>query len=109
MVYGNVEHSVVFTGVYIDKGVEIKDSIIMPYSSIYRNSRIGSTIIAESAVIEEECEIGWADGDNFRGISVIGENVVIPRGTQIRNCKMVDDVRHLKMFVKDERMGGKAI
>lgn len=97
MVYGNVEHSVIFTSVTIGKGSEIRDSIIMPNVIIGKNVRIINSIIAEGVVIEDNCDIGY--GDDFisseemkalcEGITVIGENITIPADTKIGDNVMV--------------------
>lgn len=95
VVYGNVEHSVIFSGVFIDKDAEIRDSIIMPYARIGKNTKILNSIITEGVKIGDECEVGGqGDGhgkSNTPGVTVIGENIVIPPKTVIGENVMLDD------------------
>ena len=51
-VYGNVEHSVLFSGVTIGKGAVVKDSVILP------NTRIEDGAVVEYAIIGQETVIG---------------------------------------------------
>lgn len=99
MVYGSVLHSVIFTSVDIGVGSEVKDSIVMPNVKIGRNVRIVNSIIAEGAVIEDNCVIGYGDepssNDEIKalceGITVIGENIKISADTRIGENMMVDE------------------
>lgn len=92
-VYGSVRHSVVSTGVFIDEGAVIKDSIIMPYARIGKNCVLDNAIIAEGAVIGSNCIIGQkADGKgDTPKLTIIGSNIVIPEGTIIKNGLEVDE------------------
>lgn len=62
-IFGQVENSVIFTGVYVGKNTIIKDSVIMP------NTRIGEGIIIDKAIV--------------------GTDVTIRRGSKIGNGKHV--------------------
>lgn len=90
-VYGSVEHSVLFSGVFVGKGSIVKDSIIMPNTKIGNNVKITNCIIAEKTVIEDGCEIGKPNNGKASGITVIGENIVIPAKTLIGENVMLDD------------------
>ena len=79
MLYGYVEHSVIFSAVYIGEGAIIKDSIIMPGAKINKGVKITKAIIGEDAIIEDYSEIGSADSE----ITVIGEKTRIPKYTQM--------------------------
>lgn len=50
-VLGEVENSIVFPGVYIGPGVKIKDSIIMQYARIERDTTLAGAIITANAVV----------------------------------------------------------
>lgn len=99
MVYGRVEHSVIFTSVKIGVGTEIIDSIIMPNVKIGKNVKIINSIIAEGAVIEDGCEIGYGVDANtseemialLEGITVVGEQIRVPANIQIGSNIMVDE------------------
>lgn len=57
-IFGEIEHSIVFPGVYIGKGTKIKDSIIMAKVHIEENAKIEKAIIGEETVIGEGSIIG---------------------------------------------------
>lgn len=101
IVYGYVEHSVIFAGAYIDKGAEVRDSIVMPYARIGRNTRVSNSIITERVVIRDDCEIGARtkdqEGGRCPGITVIGEGIVIPDRTLVGEGVMFDDSHVLIM------------
>lgn len=98
-VLGHVEHSVIFAGTYIGKGAEIKDSIIMPNVKIGDNTKLNNVIVAEGAVIGSDCEIGFGElvpneyePDIYcSGITVIGENVVVPNAARIGKNEMISE------------------
>jgi glucose-1-phosphate adenylyltransferase len=62
-VYGDVNHSILGSGVVIGEGSVIEDSIILPNAVIGRNCRITRAIVNEGATVEDRAEIGTADGD----------------------------------------------
>jgi glucose-1-phosphate adenylyltransferase len=84
-VYGNISHSVISTGVFINKNAIIVNSIIMPYVKIGQNTRIINAIIAEGTVIEDNCDIGCfeVNENESREITVIGENTIVQNGTKV--------------------------
>ncbi|WP_310550639.1 glucose-1-phosphate adenylyltransferase [Paenibacillus glufosinatiresistens] len=58
IVRGDVEHSVLFYGVEVGEGSEIKDSVIMPKVKIGRGVKIHKAIISENTILEDGMEIG---------------------------------------------------
>ncbi len=52
MIYGTVEHSVLFPGVHIGKGSIVKNSVVMPGARIGDNCQIENAIIASEMVID---------------------------------------------------------
>lgn len=107
VIYGKIEHSVIFTGVFVDKECEIKDSIVMPYSKIGRGTHIYNSIIAEGAVIEDNCEIGCVSNklrESPSEFTVIGENVVIPQGMKIIKKIMIDEGAVLKLLLEQTKL-----
>lgn len=57
IVEGTVKHSVLFQGVTVEEGSEIKDSVVMPNARIGKNAVIEKAVIAEGMVIEENAVI----------------------------------------------------
>jgi glucose-1-phosphate adenylyltransferase len=98
-IQGNVEHSILFSSVYVGKGSEIRDSIIMPEVKIGENTKLNNVIIAEGAVIGKGCQIGFGEAvinknepDIYSsGATVIGQNVVIPDGAVIGRNVMISE------------------
>lgn len=89
-IFGEVENSVIFPGVYIGPGAVIKDSIVMPYVAIGSDSVIQKSIIGRKTVIENGSRIGGTESQNvgtntwFSGITLIGDNLIINSSTKIR-------------------------
>ncbi len=85
-IYGKVTNSVIGSGVTIEEGCDIRDSIIMNGAVIHKNSKVNRGIIAEHVTIGENVQIGVGDDTPNRlkpdiyadGLVTIGENSVIP-------------------------------
>lgn len=97
-IYGDVSHSVLFSGVHVGKGSKIIDSILMPDVNVGENTIIENAIIGEDITIGDNCHIGFGNNrtnecapEIYRsGITVIGEGVTIPSGVKIGKNVMVD-------------------
>lgn len=74
LVYGHVEHSILFYGVQVGEGSVIKDSVIMPNVKIGKNVVIEKAIVSENTIIEDGAII---KGQNDSEITLIGENSII--------------------------------
>ncbi len=59
IVNGKVEHSILFPGVQIESGAEVKDSIVMFDSKIGKNAKINHTIVNTDLYIDENSTIGF--------------------------------------------------
>ncbi|MDK2799017.1 MAG: glucose-phosphate adenylyltransferase [Clostridiales bacterium] len=95
-IFGEVENSVLFPGVYIGAGSQIKNSIIMPNVKIQSNVKIESAIIAENTIISEGCQIGYTEIQSKYNsehkhpyITVVGENILIPKNSKISKKAVV--------------------
>lgn len=98
LIYGTVKNSVIFPGVYVDRGVTVEDSILMSDCVAGENARIRRSIIGEKAVIGKGAAIG--EGDNIpneikpdvynSGITVVGERAKVPDGAVLGKNVMVD-------------------
>ena len=77
-IYGEIQNSVLFTGVYVGKGSKIVDSVIMPNAKILENAKVTRTIIGYGSEIKSGCEIGKADSND---ITLIGEGEVLDCNT----------------------------
>jgi len=93
-VEGNLEFSILFSGVTVGKGATINSSIIMPGAVIEDGASVQFAIVAENTVIGKNAKIGQRpeeveDRDNW-GIAVIGENTVIAEGAVVKAKEMID-------------------
>lgn len=75
-VNGNIKHSVLFSGVIVEAGADVVDSVIMPNAVIERGAIINRAIIAEGAHIGPGAVIGKENGN----IAVVGQGVRLPAG-----------------------------
>lgn len=78
-VYGTVVNSVIGSGVVIEKGAVVKDSVIFSNTHIGKKATVNYSIIDENVTIEEGVSIGQ-DKANDVEIAVVGRNAVIEKG-----------------------------
>ncbi|HWR38369.1 MAG TPA: glucose-1-phosphate adenylyltransferase [Patescibacteria group bacterium] len=98
-IFGQVENSVLFPGVYVGPGARIKDSIIMPSARIESEAMITRAIIGRKTVVESGTGIGHTDTETehqspvnwFSGITLIGENLVINSDTKVKRNAVLSD------------------
>jgi len=75
-VYGEVERSVLFYGVTVEKGAVVRDSVVMPNAVVGEGARVYRAIIGEGTIIEP----GAVVGDPFASpseITLIGNNETV--------------------------------
>lgn len=90
-VYGDVENSVIGSGVTIEKGAVIRNSFIMNNATIGENAYMDKAIIAENVKIGKDAKLGIGEEavNEFKpqiysfGLVTIGENSVVPDGVTI--------------------------
>ncbi len=88
-IYGEVENSVLSSGVIVKKGAKVKDSIIMANTVIGENARVNYSIIDENTVIGAKAKIGSLKADDVK-IALIGRNINIADGAVVENGQIVD-------------------
>lgn len=99
-VYGNLEFSILFSGVTIGKGATINSSIIMPGAVIEEGATVQFAIIAENTVVRKNAVVGakpedCANRDDW-GIAVVGENAIIDEGAVVKPKEMIDRCMEVK-------------
>ena len=99
-VYGNLEFSILFSGVTIGKGATINSSIIMPCAVIEDGATVQFAIIAENTVVRKNAVVGakpedCANRDDW-GIAVVGENAIIDEGAVVKPKEMIDRCTEVK-------------
>ena len=62
-VYGSVNHSILGSGAVVGYGTVIEDSIVLPNAIIGRNCHIKKAIVNEGAVVDDNTDIGNAEGE----------------------------------------------
>ena len=93
-IYGNVDFSVLFSGVTVEEGAQVRDSIVMPGAQIKRGALVQYAIVAEDAVIGENAVVGarpeeMANLDEW-GVAVVAAGVTVGDGCCIPAKAMID-------------------
>lgn len=93
-VYGEIDFAVLFAGVYIAPGAQVKDSIIMPGARVEENAIVQYAIVAENAVIGKGSVVGARPEDMENkdewGVAVVGSGCVLAPGTTVSPKAMID-------------------
>lgn len=91
---GKVDFSVIFSGVTVEEGAVIRDSILMPGTHVKRGACVQYAILAENTVIGENATVGERpeDCENLEdwGVAVIAENIRIGKGVRVPAKAMVE-------------------
>jgi len=93
-VYGELDFSVLFPGVYVAPGAVVKDSIVMPGARIEEGARVQYAIVAENAVVGKNAVVGerpeeMENKDDW-GVAVIGPGCNLAEGTVVPPKAMID-------------------
>lgn len=92
---GEIEFSVLFAGVTVEKGAVVTDSILMPGAVVKEGAVVQYAIVAENAVIGKNAVIGErpekAHSKENWGIAVIGDNLKIGDNVKIPPSAMIDE------------------
>jgi ADP-glucose pyrophosphorylase len=75
-IYGEVNHSIIFSGCVIGKNSKIIDSVIMPNTKIGDNVIINKAVVGSNVTVRRNSIIG--DG---KQITVVGSNVDVKSGS----------------------------
>lgn len=100
-IYGKVDFSVLFAGVYVAPSAIVRDSIIMPGAKIEEGAVVQYSIVSENAVIGKNSVVGLRpediDNKDDWGITVIGSNRIIGANSTVKANTMVDkDIPEVK-------------
>ena len=89
VVYGELEHSVIFSNVQIGEGTKVTDSVVMPDVKIGNNVKINKAVIGSGAVIEDGAVIGLNEDETSKYISGMctGGLVLIEGGVTISGAQ----------------------
>ncbi len=93
-VYGKVDGSVLFAGVYVAPNAQVLDSIIMPGAVIEEGAKISYAIVGENSVVGKNSVIGKRPEDmediKAWGVAVVGPNCTVEEGQVIEPKAMLD-------------------
>ncbi len=79
VISGECHHSILSSGVKVDSGAVVEDSVIMPGAHIRSGAVVRRAIVAENAEILGGSVVGEETGN----IAVVGIGVVVPEGTKV--------------------------
>ncbi len=93
-VYGDLEFSVLFQGVYVAPGADVSYSIVMPGAVIEEGAKVQYAIVAENAVVKKGAVVGkdpaeMENRDDW-GVAVVGPDAVVPEGGFVAPKEMLD-------------------
>lgn len=80
VIEGRASHSILSTGVVVEKGAQVIDSVIMPGARVKAGASVLRSIVAEGAVIGENARVGETEGN----IAVVGIGVTVPEAAVVR-------------------------
>ncbi|MBQ7379744.1 MAG: glucose-1-phosphate adenylyltransferase [Clostridia bacterium] len=90
-IYGTVRNCVVGTGVKVEKGAVVTDSVLMGDSVIGERAVVSYAIVDTGVTIGKGAVIG-EDKATAKGIAVIGEDVTIEDGARVEAGTMIPEV-----------------
>ena len=90
---GKVDFAVIFSGVTVEEGAQICDSIIMPGVTVKKGAVVQYAIVAENAVIEENTVVGGRPEETPTdewGVAVVASGRKIGKGCRVAPKAMVE-------------------
>lgn len=109
VIKGTVESSVISSGVTVEKGAVVRNSVIFPNSKIMEDALINLSIVDKDAVIGSRAKVGY--GVDFSpncvhpqlmntGLTLVEKGSFIPAGSVIgRNCQVMKRERSAEAVV----------
>ena len=88
-IFGDVENSVLSSGVVVKKGAKVIDSVIMQDTVIEEGAVVEYSIIDENTVISKNAKIGEPK-ESGKGIALLGRNITIGEGVSIAGGEIID-------------------
>ena len=92
---GNLELSILFEGVTVEKGATVTGSILMPGSHIKAGATVQYSIIAQDAVIGANAVVGQppeaVENKDEWGIAVVGHGVKVGDNAVVPAKAMLDE------------------
>ena len=116
-IYGEVHNSVIGSGVTIEEGAIVRDSIIMGSTTIGAGTIVDKAIIAENAVVGKNCRLGVGEEvpnklkpDIYAfGLVTIGEDSVVPDNVTIGKNTAISGVTDSSDYHNNTMAGGECL
>lgn len=89
VIEGTVENSVLSNGVLVENGAVVKDSIIMSGVVIKAGAFVNYSIIDSNTIIDNDAIVG-EDKETAKGITLIGSDITIGKGSTVEAGLMID-------------------
>ncbi len=81
---GVVKNSILFPGVIVEEGAEVRDSVLFFNNTVHEGARLGKIVSDVNTSFGANSQVGCVDDDsNVCDISVIGWNNKVPSGMKI--------------------------
>ena len=87
---GSIKHSILFSGVKVEKGAKIEDAVVMGKTVIKAGAVVEHCIVAENVVIGENAVVGSMPKGEEHGVATIGSGITIGKGAKIGPNAMVN-------------------
>ena len=91
VIEGQVINCVLGTGVKIERGALVKDSVLMDNVTVGAGAEITYSILAPDVTVGGGARLG-APRETAAGVTVIGEGVTVPAGRVIRDNEMIAEI-----------------
>ena len=116
-IYGEVHNSVIGSGVTIEPGAVVRDSIIMSSTVIGAGTIVDKAVIAEDVTIGSNCKLGVGEElpnkvkpDVYAfGLVTIGEQSVIPDSVEIGKNTAISGETELSDYPNGKLAGGETL
>ena len=92
---GEVDFSVIFSGVTIEEGATVNYSILMPGTVVKSGAKVEYAIVGENCVVESGARVGLSpeqvENRDDWGIAVVGHNVTISSGKAVAPKEIISE------------------
>ncbi len=101
VIEGSVEYSVLSSGVRVERGAVVRNSIILTDTVIKAGAVVDRCIIDKRVRVGNGAHLGWGKdysinslGNLVTGITLVGKNTHLPAGMRVgRNCVLISDMQ----------------
>ncbi len=87
---GTVKHSILFSGVRVEKGAVIEDAVVMGGTVVKAGAVVKHCIVAENVTIGENAVVGAMPSGDENGVATVGDGVIIGDNAKIGPRAMVN-------------------